>query len=257
MSGFGGLTTRRNKGAGLMQNSIDGRGGAAWSFLAQRLAKSSKTFGDVLGYWDSLRVGNALPARSDLDPRMIQSALVNAFILDRARPGAVRIRVAGGHMNALMGMEVRGMPIRAYFDLLERRRLMELVETVFTAPALLELDLASNNRSGPTLEGKMLILPMHDTAGEVTKALGCLVTHGDIGTAPRRFHIRRDAVTKLAVPPAAKRTPAMAGFDEAATPFEARPAAKPVDDDKTSRQIPAELEAASKPGPVPWLRIVR
>jgi len=56
-----------------MQNSIDGRGEAAWSFLTQRLTRTSKTFGDVLRYWNALRVGTDLPARSDLDPRVIQT----------------------------------------------------------------------------------------------------------------------------------------------------------------------------------------
>jgi len=243
-----------------MQNSIDGRDRAAWSFLTQRLAKSNKTFGDVLGYWDSLRVGNMLPARSDLDPRVIQTALANAFILDRTRPGTIRIRIAGGHMNALMGMEVRGMPIRAFFDLLERRRLMDLVEAVFTKPALLELDLVSNNRSGPTLEGKMLILPMRDAENGVTKALGCLVTSGDIGATPCRFRISRDVLTPIAATAVAKPPPAMAGFSEPVTPFEARPAIdapEPKSEWRTARQMPKELEVASEPGPVPWLRIVR
>ena len=243
-----------------MQNSIDGRGEAAWSFLTQRLTRTSKTFGDVLRYWNALRVGTDLPARSDLDPRVIQTALANAFILDRTRPGTIRIRVAGGHMNDLMGMEVRGMPIRAFFDLLERRRLMDLVATVFTKPALLELDLVSNNRSGPIIEGKMLILPMRDAAGDVSKALGCLVTHGDIGQTPRRFRIQRDVVTPIAVTQTPKPAPAMAGFSEPATSFEARPtgaASTPNTGIDRTPQIPTDLEAASKPGPVPWLRIVR
>ena len=243
-----------------MQNSIDGRGEAAWSFLTQRLSKTSKTFGDVLGYWHSLRVGTAMPARSDMDPRVIQAALANAFILDRIRPETIRIRVAGGHMNELMGMEVRGMPIRAFFDLLERRRLMSLVEAVFSKPALLELDLVSNNRSGPTIDGKMLILPMRGAAGDVNKALGCFVTQGDIGQTPLRFRIQRDVLTPIAATNTPKPAPAMAGFSEPATAFEARPAGegpKPNSYTRPSNQVPKDLEAASKPGPVPWLRIVR
>lgn len=242
-----------------MNTSNEGRSQEAWSFLTHRLAKSSKTFADVLAYWDSLRVGTELPARSDLDPRLIQSALPHSFILDRARPGTIRIRVAGGHMNTLMGMEVRGMPIRAFFDLLERRRLMDLAETVFTAPALLELDLVSNNRAASPLSGKMLILPMRDHEGHVTKALGCLVTNGDVGVTPRRFHIQRDVLTPITMRTAAVAPPsAIAGFNEPVSPFEARPA-----QDTPQRTapgvpvIPKELEQASEPGPVPWLRIVR
>jgi hypothetical protein len=235
---------------------MEGRGDAAWKFLAHRLTKSSKPFGDVLQYWDSLREGAVLPARADLDPRAIQSALSNSFILDRTRPGTIRLRVAGGHLNALMGMEVRGMPIRAFFELLERRRLMELVEAVFTGPALLELDLISENQLGAPVTGKMLILPMRDHAGEVTKALGCIVTEGTIEATPRRFRIRREVLTPiLPSSPQASVASVLPGFSEAATPFETAPVRQgPL---STDRKIPRELEDASEPGPVPWLRIVR
>jgi hypothetical protein len=245
-----------------MENSIEGRGAAAWAFLAHRLTKSHRVFGEVLQYWDGLRDGATLPARADLDPRVIQSALSNSFILDRTRPGTIRMRVAGGHMNALMGMEVRGMPIRAFFDLLERRRLMELVETVFTGPALLELDLISENQSGAPLTGKMLILPMRDHAGQVTKALGCLVTTGAIGATPRRFRIRREVLTAIEPAKAAQKfTPALSGFAERRAPFEPAPVADAtptfVHSRPSVKAIPKDLEDASEPGPVPWLRIIR
>lgn len=250
------------KGTWGMDNSIEGRGQAAWTFLAHRLTKSHRVFGEILQYWDSLRDGATLPARADLDPRVIQSALSNSFILDRTRPGTIRMRVAGGHMNALMGMEVRGMPIRAFFDLLERRRLMELVETVFTGPALLELDLISENQSGVPLTGKMLILPMRDHAGQVTKALGCLVTTGTIGATPRRFRIRREVLTPIEPTKATQKLmPALSGFAESRAPFDPAPAKDDVPTfvraQPPAKAIPKHLEDASEPTAVPWLRIIR
>ena len=70
---------------------------------------------EVEAYWSGLRDGRAMPARADVDPRGIQSALEYAFILERIAPGVARFRVAGMHLNDLMGMEVRGMPLTAMF----------------------------------------------------------------------------------------------------------------------------------------------
>lgn len=252
-----------NKGFGHMAHHSGERDTPAWRFLAHRLGKQNRIFGNVLNYWDSLRSGATLPARADLDPRVIQSALPNAFILDRARPGSIRMRVAGGHLNDLMGMEVRGMPIRAFFDLTERRRLMALVETVFTAPSLLELDLMSDDPAQEAIVGKMLILPMRDQAGQVSKALGCLVTAGTIGQAPRRFKIHRETLTPIdAVTSFAKDLPPASAPLEVEDRFPVRGFAEPVATFKSARAPAApaaspELVEASDPGPVPWLRIVR
>jgi hypothetical protein len=42
-----------------------------------------------------------------------------------ARPGSVRIRLGGARINALLGMDVRGLPLRALFDLSERARISD------------------------------------------------------------------------------------------------------------------------------------
>ena len=52
------------------------------------------------------------------------------------------------------------------------------------------------NDGRPQLHGRMLILPLKSDLGDVTRALGCLVTAGESGRGPRRFdlldeHLRR------------------------------------------------------------------
>ncbi|WP_410218761.1 PAS domain-containing protein [Paracoccus sp. (in: a-proteobacteria)] len=153
---------------------------------------------ELRDYWDSIRHGRAVPARSDVDPRGIAQALDFAFILERIAPGAGRIRLAGRHLIDLMGMEVRGMPICAFFQTASRGRLSDVLESVFKAPQIARIGLQSRAEyARPELQGQMLLLPLRSDLGDVTRTLGCIISHGDLGVAPRRFDLIDDEVMPI------------------------------------------------------------
>jgi hypothetical protein len=191
----------------------------------------------VEAYWEALRAGRLLPKRSEVDPRGIEMALENAFILERIAPGVARLRVAGTHLNDLMGMEVRGMPLTAFFAPAHRRVVADALEEMFQTPASCTLNLSGTpSIARPALEGRLLLLPLQSDLGDVSRALGCLVTKGDIGTAPRRFDIANHRFTPLiprpdtgAVPePVQPKTPEeIQGFEAPQTPFEGQPKRPP------------------------------
>lgn len=172
-------------------------GGNVIALWRRKETMSNPIVTDVIKYWEGLRAARAVPARTEIDPRAIQDALSYAFIVERSRPGVVRVRLSGTHLNELMGMEVRGMPVRAFFELSDRKRLMELVESVFVGPCHLDLDLVSDGQGRSVLDGRMILLPLSDATGEVNRALGAFVTDGQIGLPPRRFRIRRTSLTPL------------------------------------------------------------
>ena len=180
---------------------------------AQATARSKITV-DVLDYWTSLRVGGQLPKQNQLDPRGLQSALPYIFMLERIAPGIARIRVAGAHMNDLMGMEVKALPITAFAAPGERANFLPLVDSVFEDPAIVELDLIAKRAGYAPKETEMLLLPVEDEQGRVSRALGCLVARGPIVFSPYRFRIQSHRVMALPQPvsnasdldqPAAKR----------------------------------------------------
>lgn len=153
---------------------------------------------NVETYWEDLRGDRSVPDRGDLDPRRIQMALAHAFILERLAPGIARFRLAGSHLNDLMGMEVRGMPLTSFFLPDARKRAGKTLEHVFDGPAKAWLTLAGDRGIGkPPLDACLLLLPLRADSGEVSRALGCLATLGPIGRAPRRFDIRSTAVTPI------------------------------------------------------------
>ena len=227
------------------------------NFLAHRMKQDDPALADLFQYWDGLRQRAQLPRRQDIDPGVFESTLNHGFILDRPRPGVVRFRAAGQGISGLMGMEVRGMPIRAFFHHLERNKLMETVGACFALPAGVSLDLTSQGTCDTPLRGRMLILPMRDENGTVTKALGGITAYGHPDTVPPRFRIERaqfgplaaqpdtrDGKPHLRVQPEARAL----GMNTPAAPYDPTPSGKTTQEEK-----PKRFDTTG----VPHLRIVR
>ncbi|PCD76908.1 PAS domain-containing protein [Pseudothioclava arenosa] len=152
--------------------------------------QARQVLSELRGYWEGLRNGRLVPARADVDPRGIERALEYAFVLERVAPGMGRFRLSGMHLNDLMGMEVRGMPLTALFTAPARQRIAELTETMFHDPAVVEITLRAEAGIGkPPLGAKLLMLPLTSDLGDISRALGCLIAEGAIGRAPRRFEV--------------------------------------------------------------------
>jgi hypothetical protein len=99
----------------------------------------------------------------------------------------------------------------------------------------------------------MILLPVGDDDENCDRALGCLVTEGDIGRGPRRFAITRQR-TETVLPrppvPTARQAPAFAEDQRAfTTPANPAPAFSATD------PIPAGVQPP--PRGKPQLRIVR
>ena len=172
----------------------------------------------VESYWEALRRGRLLPARADVDPRGIEQALEHAFVLERVAVGVGRIRVAGSHLGALMGMEVRGMPLTCLIAPADRPTVARALEETLQMPAVTTLDLEAPAGIGRgALVARMLLLPLTSDLGDVSRVLGCLVARGDIGAAPRRFEVTAVRTVPLAPQAAAEpavRLPEAPGFAE-------------------------------------------
>lgn len=164
-----------------------------------------RTLTELRSYWHALQRGRAVPDRAEVDPRAIERTLEYAFILERVAAGHARFRIAGMHLNDLMGMEVRGMPLASFFTPPARQTLQELLEQVFSGPEIVEVTLAAEEGFGkPPMTARLLVMPLKSDLGDVSRALGCLVAEGQIGRAPRRFAIT-DAEVSAVIPGAPPR----------------------------------------------------
>lgn len=172
-------------------------------------------------YWQSIRGGRAVPARTDVEPHGIHRVLDYAFILERIAPGAARFRLAGRHLIDLMGMEVRGMPACSFVKPSSRGRFSDVLESVFRAPQIAEIGLDSPAEyARPPLRAHMLILPLRSDLGDITRALGCLISQGETGVSPRRFDLVSDSVSPIIEGGTTVRpSPSAAGFSENQSEF--------------------------------------
>ena len=202
----------------------------------------------VEAYWDALRAGREMPKRAEIDPRGIESALEHAFILERVAPGVARMRIAGTHLNDVMGMDARGMPLTSFFDQEARVRVAGLLEEVFQTPGTAEIAMHTPARAGqPAMDARMILLPLKSDLGDVSRILGCFVCPDFTATAPHRFQIRTVDMRRLNAGGGSMPLPDRSfGFSETPMPYERqRNAAAPS----------AQAEAAT--GRPPYLRLVK
>lgn len=185
----------------------------------------------VEAYWNALRGSRLVPKRSDVDPRGIDAALENAFVLERVAAGIARLRVAGTHLSSLMGMEVRGMPLTTFFAPGDRRRVSDAMEQMFLTPATLSFQMVGpGGPSRPMIEARMILMPLKSDLGDISRALGCLVSKGELGAPPRRFELTSLQSTPLVTTDGSVSLPAPlppvvapaepSGMAEPAVPFE-------------------------------------
>lgn len=203
----------------------------------------------VEAYWEALRGARLMPKRSEIDPRGIESALENTFILERIAPGMARIRISGSHLSDLMGMEVRGMPLTSLITPPCRRQINDLLEDVCQRPAVCEVRLnAETSITKPHMDARLLLLPMKSDLGDVSRILGCFVAQGELGHTPRRFDVVGAKIRSITAPsnvpiapkPAPKR-------HDAPAPTRAEGFAEPV----------KAFETHTPRADVPYLRVVK
>ena len=143
---------------------------------------------ELEAYWASLPRSRGVPMRKDVDPVALSGLLEDSFILERVAPGVARIRVAGRNVGRLIGVEPRGLPLTAAFQPQARAAMGQHLEAAFTSPGIAELGLEAPRAVGqPRLDGKILLLPLRDDHGRVSRLLGILVMSGVRGLGGRRF----------------------------------------------------------------------
>ncbi|WP_281982085.1 PAS domain-containing protein [Thalassorhabdomicrobium marinisediminis] len=145
---------------------------------------------DLERYWASLPRLRGVPLRRDLDPAAMEGLLEDCFILERVAPGVARFRIAGRNLHRLLGVEPRGLPLTAAFLPEARAAMAQHLDAAFTTPGLVELSLEGPRAvAQPRLTGKILLLPLRDDHGQISRLLGLLVMSGRRGLGGRRFTI--------------------------------------------------------------------
>ncbi len=142
----------------------------------------------VEAHWESLRASEIVPHQMNLTSESLNDALAHCFVLERVAPTIARFRVAGKQVNTLLGMDARGMPLSILFSAEGREALGPLVEAVCDGPEIAEIPVMTTRGLRRTvLRGRILLLPLKDRAGKVTRIFGALVIDGAPGRQAVRF----------------------------------------------------------------------
>lgn len=172
-----------------------GKGGNGQGIVSMNEREKSRReapLRQVEAYWRGLCDGTAVPLRSQIDPRGMERALENAFLMERIAPSMAKLRVAGTHLNDLMGMQVAGMPLSSLITPSDREKFGQGVAALFADPAIVRIDLKGESGFGkPDITASMILLPLRSDFGDMTRGLGALVSHGRIGRTPRRFKVEQ------------------------------------------------------------------
>ncbi|HCP80607.1 MAG TPA: PAS domain-containing protein [Octadecabacter sp.] len=153
---------------------------------------------ELENYWAALPRSNGVPHRKHVDPIAMGALLEDSFILERVAPGVARIRVAGRNITKLIGVEPRGLPLTAIMLPEARPDIAKYLEQVFMTPSIVEIPLIGPRAVGqPKLHGKILLLPLRDDHGRVSRILGLLVMSGRRGLGGRRFTIVSDKAARV------------------------------------------------------------
>jgi len=164
--------------------------------FAHRSMMKNNIAEEVLNYWEDLRQGRLVPKRSEIDPRKFRTALNYTFILEASTPDNIRFRLAGNKLCDCMGMEMRGMPAYAMFDMSSRNNFNQALQNALARPELLDIQLT------PT--AKMLLLPMANEEDAINRILGCVTVDPQHPDFPTRFHIQSIGRTRIIAATAVK-----------------------------------------------------
>ncbi|MCB1405306.1 MAG: PAS domain-containing protein [Rhodobacteraceae bacterium] len=154
----------------------------------------------VQSYWDGLRGRRTAPARAEIDPRPLAEALDVLFVAELVAPGVARLRLCGQHFSDLLGMEPRGMPLSVFFAPAARGDLAAALAQVAQGVRA-TLPVRSDKALGrPGVDGMLALMPLADQQGAITRILGVLETHGQIGRTPRHFRLMAPVSTQQPAP---------------------------------------------------------
>lgn len=181
------------------------------ALLARHNRQDRPALAEIEAHWREIKSRSPhLPHRAELDPSRIAGALPHAFVLERAAPGVARLRIVGRALSNLLGTEARGLPLSVFFTPASRDVLRRWLERCFDAPGIVEL--RAEARQGvfrTALTGRLLLLPMLDREGRVTRALGGFAVEGTKRTSIVKFDLAEEP-TRFQILPAARPAPPMA-----------------------------------------------
>ncbi len=131
----------------------------------------------MLSYWAGLRgTRGQAPKRDDVSPRDFKRALPDVFLIERLDRHTYAFRLAGTRVCAIYGRELRDHNFVSLWPANDQNAVKAVMERALktSTPALFVARAETLDRR--TAETEILLMPLADETGQVTRLLGSFVT---------------------------------------------------------------------------------
>ena len=148
-----------------------------WVYMAERNSIKMKHDATrfLFAYWSNLRADRAAPHRREIEPAEIGRVLSNTFILEAEIDGSYNYRLAGTHICAAFGRELKGADWLVGWPGRDREALATLMRSTVSdgAGALLGFD--GRNARQQRVPFESLLLPLAYDGPQYRRILGLTV----------------------------------------------------------------------------------
>lgn len=125
----------------------------------------------LMGYWRSLKTGDAAPLRRDFDPAGVFELLPQVFMLELG-PGVMPFRLAGEFLIDLHGRALKGVDFQSLFSAPGRRIAAQAAISALNDPEPVVLEAEGVNEDGRALGLEIVLAPLNGPDGRAERLVG-------------------------------------------------------------------------------------
>jgi hypothetical protein len=133
----------------------------------------------LVGYWNRVRGGRAVPDQTDIDPRAIKRMLASVFILDVDNPSRPIYRLAGTGLCERFGFELRGTGFLAHWDAQSAVALASLLRQALMMRKPVCVSSIGTSANAGMVELETVLAPISFNGGEPNRFIGMIQVLSD------------------------------------------------------------------------------
>jgi hypothetical protein len=128
----------------------------------------------IFDYWDRKRGTRPAPARAEINPSEIRTALGDTFMLAADFTDQLRFRLAGTRVCALFGREIKGEAVPEMWSETSRKSIDALLASVVHESDGVVAGVTARTEDGSEIDLELLLLPLAHSGHARIRALGVL-----------------------------------------------------------------------------------
>ena len=132
----------------------------------------NKTSQILFDYWNIVRDGRIAPKRIEIDPSALSKILSQTLILEVVDGNNFPFRIAGTGICEFLGAEMRGRNFMGLWNTVDRRNFRSAFDAALSTGAPVTASVLSHGRTAITHNSELLLLPLHDHKGRLSRLLG-------------------------------------------------------------------------------------